>query len=613
MTPPQAKQRLGDILIAKKLLSPEELEAALKDQKVKGGFLGQILINKGVVSPVDIDRALEEMSSDVRERMEFGRTLVAKKIITDVQLTQAVDRQRATNQNLEDLVVELGFATADQIAELLSQQVGLSFVHLKDYELKQDLLLLIPENFIRNYHIIPIAQENDMLTVAMSDPLNLNIVDQIRLITGYRINPVVATKKDILEFIDKYFSWQMRMKQMLADIRLDKVSDDTAIARIVDTIIHAAIDARASDIHLEPQFPEMRVRFRVDGILHDISNIPKTIEAPLVSRVKILADMDITEHRRPQDGHLTMKFKDNEYDLRVASTSTVTGEKLVLRILDKSGMLLGLEELGIDEKDKKILTSLVARPYGIILVTGPTGSGKTTTLYAILSQMDTLRENIITIEDPVEYRLTGISQIQVNPAASITFATGLRSILRQDPNIIMVGEIRDTETASIAIHAALTGHLVFSTLHTNDAPSAVTRLIDMGIEPFLISSSLIGVVAQRLVRRVCPTCHETYVPDAETLKELGLKDDHKQYHFSRGKGCRDCLGSGYRGRTGLYEVMGVSERMEELILKRESANKVKALAIEEGMTTLREAAIQKVIKGASTPQEVKRIIFSSGD
>jgi len=613
MTPPQGKQRLGDILIAKKLLSPEELEAALKDQKEKGGFLGQILINKGVVSPVDIDRALEEMSSDVKERMEFGRTLVAKKIITDDQLKQAVDRQRATNQNLEDLVVELGFATADQIAELLSQQVGLPFVHLKDYDLKQDLLLLIPENFIRNYHIIPIAQENDTLTVAMSDPLNLNIVDQIRLITGYRINPVVATKKDILEFIDRYFSWQMRTKQLLADIRLDKVSDDTAIARIVDTIIHAAIDSRASDIHLEPQFPEMRVRFRVDGILHDISNIPKSIEAPLVSRIKILADMDITEHRRPQDGHMTMKFKDNEYDLRVASTSTVTGEKLVLRILDKSGMLLGLEELGIEEKDKNILTSLVARPYGIILVTGPTGSGKTTTLYAVLSQMNTLTENIITIEDPVEYRLTGISQIQVNPAASITFATGLRSILRQDPNIIMVGEIRDTETASIAIHAALTGHLVFSTLHTNDAPSAVTRLIDMGIEPFLISSSLIGVVAQRLVRRVCPTCHETYVPDAETLKELGLKDEHKQYRFSRGRGCRDCLGSGYRGRTGLYEVMKVSEKMEELILRRESANKVKALAIQEGMTTLREAAIQKVIKGASTPQEVKRIIYSSGE
>ena len=605
------KGRLGDILIANHLITPQDLEAALKEQKEKGGFLGQILINKGLVSPADVSRALQEISTDIKERTELGQTLVSDKTITDDQLRLALERQKNTRQNLDDILIELGFVTADQVAESLSRYLGLPFVRLADYTIQQELLPLIPEKFVLNYHIVPVSLEQNTLSVAMSDPLNLIVLDQIRLISSYKINPMIATKKDILALIDRYFNLQQMAKQMLSDIRLDKVSDETAISRLADTIIQAGIESRASDIHLEPQFPEMRVRFRIDGILHDIINIPKSVEASLVSRVKVLADMDITEHRRPQDGHLSMKFKDKEFDLRLASTSTIGGEKMVIRILDKTSMLLGLDKLGLTDQDQQVLRLLITRPYGIILVTGPTGSGKTTTLYSILSQMDTLSKNVITIEDPVEYKLEGINQLQVNPTANMTFATGLRSILRQDPDVIMVGEIRDTETATIAIHAALTGHLVFSTLHTNDASSAVTRLIDMGVEPFLISSSLIGVVAQRLVRNVCPVCKEVYHPAAQELRDLGLPEQNDPMTFARAKGCQNCMGSGYRGRTGIFEVMRVSEKTQELILQKQAATKIKEVAIQDGMITLKNAALEKVVKGISTPHEIKRVILSS--
>jgi type II secretory ATPase GspE/PulE/Tfp pilus assembly ATPase PilB-like protein len=375
--------------------------------------------------------------------------------------------------------------------------------------------------------------------------------------------------------------------------------------------MQAGINSRASDIHLEPQYPEMRIRFRIDGILHDIITVPKSVEAGVISRVKVLADMDITEHRRPQDGHISLKVNEKEYDLRVASSSTIAGEKVVIRILDKTGMLLGLDELGLADKDRQLFKALISRPYGIILVTGPTGSGKTTTLYAALGQIDALTKNVITIEDPVEYKLEGVNQIQVNPAANITFATGLRSILRQDPDVIMVGEIRDLDTATIAIQAALTGHLVFSTLHTNDAPSAVTRLIDMGIEPFLISSSVIAVIAQRLVRVVCPECKQAYTPDAALLKELGLSERKEKFVFSGGKGCHHCMQTAYRGRVGVFEVMKVTDKIRELILQKQPATKIKEIVIQEGMATLRDAAVEKVIQGISAPEEIKRVIFTS--
>jgi type II secretory ATPase GspE/PulE/Tfp pilus assembly ATPase PilB-like protein len=431
------------------------------------------------------------------------------------------------------------------------------------------------------------------------------------MLSKYKISPMIAAKKEIQGIIERYFNLQQMTKQIFTEIRTGQITDDTSVSKLIDTIMQAGINSRASDIHLEPQYPEMRIRFRIDGILHDIITVPKSVEAGVISRVKVLADMDITEHRRPQDGHISLKVNEKEYDLRVASSSTIAGEKVVIRILDKTGMLLGLDELGLADKDRQLFKALISRPYGIILVTGPTGSGKTTTLYAALGQIDALTKNVITIEDPVEYKLEGVNQIQVNPAANITFATGLRSILRQDPDVIMVGEIRDLDTATIAIQAALTGHLVFSTLHTNDAPSAVTRLIDMGIEPFLISSSVIAVIAQRLVRVVCPECKQAYTPDAALLKELGLSERKEKFVFSGGKGCHHCMQTAYRGRVGVFEVMKVTDKIRELILQKQPATKIKEIVIQEGMATLRDAAVEKVIQGISAPEEIKRVIFTS--
>ena len=604
------KKKLGDILLYQKLITPEELESALKEQKEKGGYLGQILINKGLVSPTDIARALEELQSKIEEKIDLGHMLMADNIINEEQLKIALDKQKSTKQNLDEVLLETGFVNPDQIAQVYSRHLGIPFIRLSEAEVKLEIMQLIPENIIRNHQVIPVRLEKDTLFVAMSDPLNLIALGEIKLISRYKISPLIATKKEILSAIDRYFNLQQMIKQMLSDIRLDRMGDETSVSRFVDKILQAGINSRASDIHLEPQYPEMRIRFRIDGILHDIINIPKSIELPLVSRVKVLADMDISEHRRPQDGHISLKFNEREYDLRIASTSTVNGEKIVIRILNKTGMLLGLNELGLFDKDKELIKNLIDRPYGIILVTGPTGSGKTTTLYSILGQMDILSKNIITIEDPVEFKLEGINQSQVNPVANITFATGLRSILRQDPDIIMVGEIRDTETATIAIQAALTGHLVLSTLHTNDAPSAITRLIDMGVEPFLISSALIAVIAQRLVRVICPSCKEGYTPSPQVLKELGLSGNQEKLVFYQGKGCQYCMQTAYRGRSGVFEIMKVSDEIRELILQKQPVVKIKETAIKEGMVTLKDAALEKVLKGISTPSEIKRVIFS---
>jgi len=604
------KARLGEILISWKLITPEDLELALKEQQEKGGYLGQLLINKGLVSPSDISRALQFASAKTEEKTELGQMLLTDKIITEEQLNTALEKQKSTKKNLDDILVESGLVTAYQIAETLSRHLGIPFIKLPDYEIKLEIIQALPENIIRNYQIIPVKIEQNTLYVAMPDPLNLIALDEIRMVSKYKISPMIATKKEILAVIDRYFNLQQMAKQMLSDIRLDKISDASSVLRLIDTVIQAGINSRASDIHMEPQYPEMRVRFRIDGILHDIITVPKSVEQSAVSRIKVMADMDITERRRPQDGHISLKFNERDYDLRVASTSTIAGEKVVIRILDKTGMLLGLNDLGLSEKDQQALKSLINRPYGIILVTGPTGSGKTTSLYSILSQMDTLSKNVITIEDPVEYKLEGINQVQVNPTANITFATGLRSILRQDPDVIMVGEIRDQETATIAIQAALTGHLVLSTLHTNDAPSAITRLIDMGVEPFLISSAVIGVIAQRLVRMICPKCKEEYAPDPGQLKELGLPEQEK-FVFSRGRGCQYCMQTTYRGRIGIFEVMRVSDKIRELIIQRHPAAKIKEAVIQEGMTTLKDSAIEKVTKGITTVQEIKRVIFAS--
>jgi type IV pilus assembly protein PilB len=473
-------------------------------------------------------------------------------------------------------------------------------LNLLDQKLKPQVVHMLPEDVVRRYKALPVKLEGNILEVAMLNPDDLEALDEIKLLTGCEIKPIPASEKQLVATIDKYFRVEESTKQALIDMRMEGLkaakkregepaeevarAEDQPVVKLMNSIINGAIGAKASDIHLEPQDPEMRVRYRIDGVLHDVMTIPKHVEPALVSRAKIISNMDITEKRHPQDGHITVNFQGKPYDLRVSAMPDIVGEKMVLRILDKSQMLLGLEELGLVGKDEELINVLMSKPYGMIFVTGPTGSGKTTTLYSVLNRLNKEDVNIITVEDPVEFKLAGINQTQVNPAADITFANELRSILRQDPNIIMVGEVRDKETAEIAVQAALTGHLVLSTLHTNDAPSAVTRLIDMGVEPFLISSTVIGVVAQRLARKVCKEC--------------------------KGKGCNYCYQTGMKGRTGIFEIMTVTNGIKKLIQEKASASEIKELAIKEGMKTLQMSGEEKVKQGFCTKEEVSRVVYT---
>ncbi|MFH1847324.1 MAG: GspE/PulE family protein [Candidatus Omnitrophota bacterium] len=478
-------------------------------------------------------------------------------------------------------------------------------INLKEQKLDPQVVMMISENIARKHKIIPVKLDKNDLFVAMTDAENLPLIDELKLLTGCVIKPVKAEEKDVAQAISHYYKVEEGSRQALIDMRVDRLKEvgkkkasamlleeeiykleDLPVVKLVNSIFNGGINSKGSDIHLEPQDPEMVVRYRVDGILHDIMTIPKHIEKQLVSRIKVLSNMDITERRKPQDGHILLNKDDKEYDLRVSTMPTIGGETVVMRIFDKSSMLISLEKLGFTGEDENKFRELIKKPYGMVLVTGPTGCGKTTTLYAILRQLNSEERNIITIENPVEYKLNKINQVQVDEGANMTFATGLRTILRQDPDIIMVGEIRDKETAEIAIQAALTGHLVFSTLHTNDAASAVTRLVDMGVEPFLIASTVIGCLAQRLCRVICPEC--------------------------RGKGCNMCYDTGYKGRIGIYELLAVSENIQNLILNRKSAVEIKHAAVTEGMKTLEDNGNKKVQDGVTTVEEVERVIYLEG-
>lgn len=551
--------------------------------------------------------------------------LLLDKLITESQLDEALKEQKLTGAPIQKILVSKGFVTSEGLAQALAHQLEIPYVKLTGQKIAPQVIKMLPEDIARQYKAIPVKMEQDTLYVAFVSPLNLPARDEIKLITGCKVSPMVATEKEIEQAINQYYKVEETSKQALIDMRMQKLKErkkekavtleeelgrveDLPVVRLVNDVINGAINAKASDIHFEPQEPEMMVRYRVDGILHDIMTVPKHIEPSVVSRLKILANLDITERRLPQDGHISLKKDNKDYDFRVSTLLTVAGEKMVLRILDRETMLISLEKLGFTKYDEDIFKSLVSKPYGMILVTGPTGSGKTTTLYAVLSQMNSKTDNIITIENPVEYRLNRINQIQVDPTTKITFATGLRTILRQDPDKIMVGEIRDKETAEIAIQAALTGHLVLSTLHTNDAPSAVTRLIDMGVEPFLISSTVIGTLAQRLARTICPECKEEYTPTKEELKNIGLELTPGE-KLAKGKGCDFCFNTGFRGRTAIFEIMKMSDGIRDLISGRESVTKLKELAMQEGMKTLQQNGAQKVLDKVSTIEEIRRVVY----
>ncbi len=509
-------------------------------------------------------------------------------------------------------------------AQFLVEAKGVEFVKLSELEISSNVLGLFPQWLVHQHTVVPVRFEAGTLYVAMEDPLDLPLLDQINLVTGFDVRPVVALRRDIQGAIRRYFGAEQITRQDRVDAWFDQnenCSDDGSvealvvsekdghIIRLVNSTVRDAIDAEASDIHFEPAGDEMVVRMRTDGILRDCLTVPSTMRQEVTARLKVLAKMDITEKRKAQDGHITLAYHENHYDLRVSVLPTIDSEKTVIRILDKQRLATDLPALGLQSQALAGLQRTLGQPHGMILVTGPTGSGKTTTLYAMLRSIDAVQKNVITVENPVEYRLDRINQIQVNPDTGQSFSTALRTILRQDPDVIMIGEIRDLETAEIAVQAALTGHLVLSTLHTNDAASAITRLRELGIPAYLLSSCVALTIAQRLLRRVCPDCGMVDASNVEWLQELGL-DESDPSQFQRGKGCTYCHHSGYRGRQAVFEMLHVDPRIQQAILDNASAQEIKRIAMEQGMGTLRDAATEKLTEGLTTLEEVERVIMA---
>lgn len=550
------------------------------------------------------------------EKIGAARLLLKNGLITQELFQKAEEESIRTGLSLEEALQKLGFITEEGIANGCAAILGVPYIDLSDYLIDSELIKLIPESLARQHKMAPLFKIGNTLTMAMSNPRDIIALDQIRKITKIdTIEPVLASEKGIQGILDSHYGFTGSVEEIIDYIDKEKISEvtdkdmaqiveETPIVKLVNIIIMQAVKSRASDIHIEPEEDKLRIRYRIDGILQERNIFPKKIQNIVISRIKVLSKMDIAESRRPQDGRIRLKIENKDVDIRVSTFCTVHGENLVMRLLDKSSLMFGLKQLGFLESEFETFNKLILRPYGIILVTGPTGSGKTTTLYATLTCLNTPEKNIITLEDPVEYELTLIRQSSINLKAGVTFGSGLRSILRQDPDIIMVGEIRDKETAEIAIHAALTGHLVFSTLHTNDASSALTRLVNMGIEPFLISSSVIGILAQRLVRTICDKCKKKYVPSPGILKDLGFKEGEE---FYKGTGCERCNQKGFIGRIGIFELLIVNEEIRKIVDARKSADEVKRRAVELGMKTLRQDGLEKAKAGLTTLEEVLRV------
>ncbi|HVE77154.1 MAG TPA: ATPase, T2SS/T4P/T4SS family [Actinomycetota bacterium] len=552
----------------------------------------------------------------------FGDLLLDEGLISGDHLGEAEEEARSTGKSLGRVLIDKGFITEAQVFAVLARATGFEFVELAEITIDPTATTLIPESQARRYKALPIGFDNGKLVVAMDDPNNVFAIDDIRTMTGKEIKPVVATGQDILAAIGRMQRLDTSVEAMGdggGDFLLDdeeiggsaEDGGDAPVVRLVNQVITQSVNDRASDIHFEPQERDLRVRQRIDGVLHELGRFPRNIQAGVVSRLKIMADIDIAERRIPQDGRISLSVQGKSIDLRVATLPTVYGEKIVLRILDKSSVLLKLEDLGFSQHNFRLYEGAYTKPYGMILVTGPTGSGKSTTLYATLNILNQEDRNIITVEDPVEYRLAGINQIQTNPKAGLTFSSALRSILRADPDTVLIGEIRDKETAQIAVEAALTGHLVLSTLHTNDAPGAVSRLIEMGIEPFLVASAVDAVLAQRLARRLCEKCKDAYTPTREALKEnkFHIGEDEEIPTLFRPKGCPKCSKTGYRGRMAVHEVMPMSEDLEMLTVERKSSDEIRRLAIQQGMIDLRGDGMHKVRLGHTSLEEIQRVII----
>jgi general secretion pathway protein E/type IV pilus assembly protein PilB len=554
-------------------------------------------------------------------------------LVSHEDILKAKEKSKAEEMGLVDALIAMGRLSHMDVSKALASQFGMDTINLSEYRVPDDVLALVPKHVARRYKIIPVYKHDNTLTIAISDPLDVDTVDSLRYLLRMNVEPVVAAKNDIESSITRYYgSADDTVENMLQEITEgeidlgivgDKATEakieestetdtDAPIIKLVGLVIMEAYRNRASDIHIEPLEKRLRVRYRIDGVLHEVDNPPKRLQAAIMSRLKIMSNMSIAEKRVPQDGRIQLPVMGKTLDLRVSCLPTNHGESIVMRILDKTNLLRGLGDLGFFSDDQAVMAKIINMPDGVFLVTGPTGSGKTTTLYGCLNDINKPDRKIITVEDPVEYQLSGINQVQVNTDINLTFAAALRSILRQAPNIIMIGEIRDLETANIAVQAALTGHLVFSTLHTNDAPSAVTRIVDMGVKPFLVASAVRAIMAQRLIRKVCQKCKQPYTPTQYEMEVLKLNPDElKNATLVKGTGCNECSRTGYRGRMGIYEIFSVDDDVRRLIYEKVPSNVIRARARELGMRTLREDGVRKIMAGITTPEEV--ISITMGD
>src|SRR3989440_1281004 len=562
----------------------------------------------------------------------LGDLLVAERLITEAQLKQALAEQKGKTEKLGSILARLGFITEEQLIGFLSRQYGIPSITLTNIDVDTETLRLVPAQIARKYEVLPVKRIGGTLTLAMADPTNVFALDDIAFMTSLQILPVVAPQATIRKAIEKHYEGgQASMNEMLTEIadanvevlegesegkgvdvfELKESADEAPVVKLVNMVLVDAIRKGASDLHWEPYEKHFRIRFRIDGVLHEMLSPPKRLEPAIISRIKIMSNLDISERRLPQDGRIKLRFGQREIDFRVSILPTIFGEKAVLRILDKDSLQLDLTKLGFDAWSYEKFTAAIHQPYGMVLITGPTGSGKTTTLYSAISTINSPEHNIMTAEDPVEYNLKGVNQVQVNDGIGRTFAAVLRSFLRQDPDVILVGETRDLETAQISVRAALTGHLVFTTLHTNDCPSTVARLVDMGVQPFLLSSALQLILAQRLGRKICTECKEPTEGHEEQLVPLGhVSQGLGKVTFYKGRGCQTCNFTGMKGRVAIYEVMPVTEDLRDLVLKDASTAEIREAAQRQGMKTLRQAGLQKVLEGTTTAAEVLRVTMS---
>lgn len=559
------------------------------------------------------------------QRKLMGEMLQELGIITAEQLAAALDEQRESGEKLGRILVNRGVLTEQQLLETLEFIMGIPQVQISRMNIDPEVVKAISPSLIRMHKVLPVSRRRNTLTLAMADPTNQQAIDDVRMASGLDVVPVLASEKELEIAIRQFlaFSLDPGMEKILGELNQEnknqvlakkniqsvKIDDDAPIIRMVNAVLRQAVQGRCSDIHIEPQEEDARVRFRIDGELYEVLTLPRYSLAAVISRLKIMSGMDIAEKRIPQDGRFRLDIDAREVDFRVSTLPTNYGEKVVLRILDRANALTRIDQLGLSPENKEKLLSLSRRPHGIVLVTGPTGSGKTTTLYAVLSEINSVDKNIITLEDPIEYSLAGINQVQTNPKAGLTFASGLRSILRQDPDVIMVGEIRDQETARLAVQAALTGHLVLSTLHTNSAAGTIARLSDIGIENFLLATALAGVISQRLVRRICPNCAEPYKLEEDTAVRLKIPDESDE-EFFRSTGCNMCRQLGYQGRVALHEIMVTGPELRNLISRGESSEDLfEKAAIKEGMTTIKTDGVSKAKKGVTSLEEVMKVVL----